>query len=276
MNTCNKIVNGLWIGSALRPIEQLTIRSFLAHGHVFALWTYQEVQNVPEGTIVKDANEIIQENDVFSYAHVNQFGHGKGSYAGFSDLFRYKLLFDKGGIWVDMDIVCLQPFDIKVDYFFRWHHKTKAVGNILKCPKGSPIMEWCYQQAKEQISSENKDWMLPLRILNDGIVQFELESYIKNVSNADSWPLVTRYLKKKGAQPNQDIIAIHWMNEEWRRLKIPTDKFYDKSLLGRLLAKHNIPFKRLTGLDLFRYKYKLGRVNYTIVNLPFKLKELFN
>jgi hypothetical protein len=31
---------------------------------------------------------------------------GKGTYAGFSDLFRYKMLFDRGGWWVDTDVVC--------------------------------------------------------------------------------------------------------------------------------------------------------------------------
>ncbi len=53
------IIQSLWIGSRLSTMEKLCIVSFIKQGHAFHLYTYGEVAEVPQGTIVKDANEII-------------------------------------------------------------------------------------------------------------------------------------------------------------------------------------------------------------------------
>jgi hypothetical protein len=108
MTEDNKIVHGLWVGSELSALELLSIKSFLFHGHEFHLWLYESIQTpLPDGVIVQDANKILAKKHVFRYKNKSNFGHGKGSLAGFSDIFRYKLLYDKGGWWADMDITCL-------------------------------------------------------------------------------------------------------------------------------------------------------------------------
>ncbi len=38
------VFQSLWIGAELSAMEQLSIRSFLANGHEFHLYTYQERQ----------------------------------------------------------------------------------------------------------------------------------------------------------------------------------------------------------------------------------------
>jgi hypothetical protein len=103
------IVHGLWINGNMTSLELLTIHSFIDHGYEFHFWTYnQSIQDLPQSVLLKDANEIIPTKEVFQYSNENQFGHGKGSYAGFSDIFRYKLLYEYGGWWTDMDITCLK------------------------------------------------------------------------------------------------------------------------------------------------------------------------
>jgi hypothetical protein len=97
----------LWIGERLSTLERLSIASFLANGHPVHLYTYGPVAGVPEATQIRDANEILTRELIFR----NPPGFGEGSFAGFSNLFRYKLLLDRGGIWCDCDIVCLRPFD---------------------------------------------------------------------------------------------------------------------------------------------------------------------
>ncbi len=96
-------IQSLWIGSPLSKLEQLTIQSFIAHGHEFHLYVYDDVQGVPDAAVVKDGNEILPAAEVFRDDH--------NSVASFSDWFRFALLTHKGGYWVDMDIVCLKPFD---------------------------------------------------------------------------------------------------------------------------------------------------------------------
>jgi hypothetical protein len=92
----------LWIGDRLSSIEALSMRSFLFFGHPVELYSYTEIEGVPPGVVQLDANRIVDERGVFS---VN------GSYALFSDYFRFQLLLNQGGIWADSDLVCLKPFD---------------------------------------------------------------------------------------------------------------------------------------------------------------------
>jgi len=97
----------LWIGERLSTLERLSIASFRANGHPVHLYTYGPVAGVPEGTEIRDAAEVLTRDLIFR----NPPGFGEGSFAGFSNLFRYKLLLDRGGIWCDCDVVCLRPFD---------------------------------------------------------------------------------------------------------------------------------------------------------------------
>src|SRR4029077_9309329 len=85
-------------------MERLCITSFLQNGHPFHLYVYQPIEGVPDGTVVLDANQILPSSRVFKYKDHD-------TYAGFSNFFRYKLLCEKGGWWVDADTVCLQPFE---------------------------------------------------------------------------------------------------------------------------------------------------------------------
>ncbi len=113
----NVVVNGMWVGAHLSLMELLTLKCFVDHGHRFLLWTYGQIpqDELPEGVELRDASSIIPAREVFSYRR----GPHAGSYAGFSDIFRYNLLHDRGGWWVDMDVACLKSFDFPEPYVFR-------------------------------------------------------------------------------------------------------------------------------------------------------------
>jgi hypothetical protein len=258
-------INSLWIGESLSPLEQLTIKSFLSQGHQFTLWTYEQVDNIPTGTDVRSADEIIPESMVFRYNNPSYLGHGQYSYAGFSDLFRYKLLYEKGGCWTDMDITCLRPLIINEPFLFRHHHKSGAIGNLMYCLEGSEIMLWCYEQSVKRIHAENRDWMLPVNILNEGIKKFVLSSYVRKISNNDSFPVVAGLLQNKTPDPEWQII--HWMNEEFRRVGIPKDRFLKDSILDKLLSFYSIPHQQFRGWETVLYKIKLSLPYYAGINI---------
>ena len=238
MKDDNKIIHGLWIGKDLSPVELLCISSFIANGHEFHLWAYDNIETeLPAGVILEKASDIIPKERVFCYRHFNQFGHGKGSYAGFSDIFRYKLLYEKGGWWVDMDVTCLKPFNFNEPYVFRVHQVLPVVGNIMKCPAGSELMKLCYDQAIKQIDENNTDWHKPIQILNDNIKKLGLNDYIKYLSNQDKWSVVRKFLVMDKRIP-VDWYAIHWINEEWRRNKLNKNRLYKNSALGNLYEKY--------------------------------------
>jgi hypothetical protein len=101
-------MQGLWIGTELSALERLSIASFLEHGHEYHLYVYGDVRNVPEGTTIKDGGEILPASLIFQYREHKSF-------SAFANFFRYKLLLENGGWWVDADTICLRPFDVDRD-----------------------------------------------------------------------------------------------------------------------------------------------------------------
>lgn len=90
-------VHMFWAYGNLSKLECLSIRSYLYHNYNLILWTYGEIKNIPEGVEVRDAREILPESRVFL--------NNAGSYASFSDLFRYSILNKFGGMWSDTDVI---------------------------------------------------------------------------------------------------------------------------------------------------------------------------
>ena len=263
----NRIVHGLWIGKTLSILELLTINSFIANGHKFWLWTYQPLDNkVPNNVILKDANEIIPENKVFSYRNRNQYGHGKGSYAGFSDIFRYALLYKYGGWWTDMDVTCLKPLNFSEPYVFRSHHIFHVVGNLIKCPANSALMENCLQEAKSNINSENRNWNKPLEILNNNIIKYKLQKYIHYLCPPDQWRVIRKFLKNN-VTLSDEYFAIHWINEEWRRLKLNKTTVIYNSYFYQLLKKYNIKLERSKCIKKIIFQYKLSLIHSVLTIL---------
>jgi len=136
LNSNNRIVQGLWIGSALSVMERLSISSFLKNGHDYHLYTYNDLPNVPAGTVMRDAREILPSSAIFQYKD-------RPSYAGFANFFRYKLLLERGGWWVDTDVVCLRPFDFPEEHVFSTEimfARQEVTSGIIKAPAGSEAM----------------------------------------------------------------------------------------------------------------------------------------
>ncbi|MDR2982750.1 MAG: hypothetical protein LBV12_10945, partial [Puniceicoccales bacterium] len=89
----------LWVHGELPPLAHATLRSFAANGHECALYSYDNPA-VPKGCRLLDAREILPEEEIW---------HGRnGSLACFADFFRWKLMYEKGCFWADIDIFCLK------------------------------------------------------------------------------------------------------------------------------------------------------------------------
>jgi mannosyltransferase OCH1-like enzyme len=149
-------------------------------------------------------------------------------------------LYEKGGWWVDMDVTCLQPFDIHRPYFFRSHHDLTMVGNVMKCPPKSELMRLCYEEAVATVKSDNTDWHKPIKILNRHVKESGLQGFINSgCGNPDKWDIVEEYIYGN-AEPRENYMFIHWMNEEWRTRKIDKNDIPYRSALGKLLLKYRL------------------------------------
>lgn len=258
----NKVVHGLWIGNRLSVIELLTIKSFLNNGHDFHLWTYEKIQNLPDGVTVRDASLIIPKSEII----VRKFndpvtGVGKGSVgAPFSDLFRYKLLYEYGGWWVDMDVTCLKPLQFEEPYFFRDHLLLDVIGNVMKCPEGSELMLRSWQETRSTCDENTLDWLLPNKILNKHIRELDLLKFRKKeISNRDKWPETKRYIRSLRKIP-ESWYVMHWSNEEWRMNGL--DKEYlrlKNTTLGFLMEKFGVKTDKANFIKMLKNDVKLAQ-----------------
>ncbi len=110
----------------------------------FRLYTYGELEGVPDGVELEDAAKILPENEVITYQG-DDLPEAKGTPALFANLFRYELQRQGKGIWVDCDVYCLKPFRFsQLPYVFGYQHNRTidgAVNNgVLKLPPKSAIL----------------------------------------------------------------------------------------------------------------------------------------
>lgn len=149
-------IQTLWVGQSLTRLEHLCLSSFVYHHeNSVDLYVYEPVQNVPDGVRLCDANEIIPSDEVFTYFH--------GSYAGFADLFRWKLLYERGGYWIDTDMLCIRPFDFREELVFGKEtdkygkvYWNAAVG-VLKFPALHPVCSYMLHRCKNPHDVDSHD-----------------------------------------------------------------------------------------------------------------------
>ncbi|HHP7237682.1 hypothetical protein [Longibacter sp.] len=134
-----------WYGSELGPRETLCLTSFVERGASIEVYTFDPDLTVPDGVVRRDASELYDEDDVFFY----EKGIGQGNVAAFSNLFRYRLLYERGGWWVDADILYTGEAVPEVDVFAGWETDGSICNAILKFPAGSTVMRDCMERAGE-------------------------------------------------------------------------------------------------------------------------------
>jgi len=94
-------LNSLWIGGTLPPLQRLCLASAVATGCPVRLFTYEDVDGIPEGVAVADAREVLGLDKLIRHRK-------SGSVALFSDRFRYEIIGLELGAWIDTDVLFLQ------------------------------------------------------------------------------------------------------------------------------------------------------------------------
>jgi hypothetical protein len=235
----------LWVYGKLSNLEINCVKSFLNLGYRLILWTYSDSVNAPDGVEIRDAREIIPEEMVFM--------NKRGSYAGFSDLFRYAVISKHGGLWVDTDVVALiGPDDIPKDKFLVTEkipneENLLINGNVIFNP--APVVGDVIDLALSYALKFNKNDVLGDEIgpsLLMAIVSIYPGHGFKimapEFANPINWwdcpfPFITPDFKL-----NQRYGFIHLFNESWRQTN--TDK--------------NLEFPRGSLMDLISRRLEIG------------------
>ena len=114
------IVNGFWFGE-LGEVQQKCIDSWENNGYEFKLWDES------------NCDWIVSTDEYFTYKH----GHSKGTPVAFSNLFRAELLFQQGGLYVDLDMLCLKPYEFNkrlTPLVEQYGHKDYVLPKEYFCP----------------------------------------------------------------------------------------------------------------------------------------------
>ena len=195
-------------------MEQLSISSFLANGHAYHLYTYEEVRNVPAGAELMNAEDILPRASAFQYT-------GIPSWAGFANFFRYRLLLEKGGWWADTDLICLAPFAFETDYVFSSQFSLgRQMVNIgaIKCPPGSEVMQynWNVCQSKDPSKlywGETGPELMEESVMRHGLSEFVQPWTVFCPIGFREWREV---LDADAPKLEDETVAVHLWHEMWR------------------------------------------------------------
>lgn len=129
------VFNSLWVGPRLKYLERLCLQSAVACGHHFVLWSYEpdRLKDVPAGVELRDAAEVMPRDRMASYS-------GNGYVSLGANLWRYEMLAQDLGFWVDMDLIFLKPFDFAQPYVFGWQSHGLVNNAVIGAPADSPLV----------------------------------------------------------------------------------------------------------------------------------------
>jgi len=226
----NEVIQGLWIGPELSVMEQLSIASFLQNGHEYHLYVYDEVKNVPAGAVIKDASRILPAASIFQYKY-------QASYAGFANFFRYKLLLERGGWWIDTDVICLKHFDFADEYVFssEFDERREMISSgVIKVPAGSGVMAYAWKVCEQKDPAELMWGETGPRLMTEAVKRCSLEDYAKapQVFSPLQYTEWHRVLEPEAqGLIDEDSYAIHLWNEMWRATGQDKNATYDHNCL---------------------------------------------
>ena len=114
-------------------MEQMCLRSFLAIGYDAHLYVYGPVEGISRRRSGDGRLGDFSPDQIFRQGP----GYGEGSYATFSDRFRYYLLLKMGGWWFDLDFEALRLKPEPADLLLHPNGIANLVNTLLVVPYGA-------------------------------------------------------------------------------------------------------------------------------------------
>lgn len=244
-------VNTMWIGNKLNPIGRLSIQSWLNCGYKVNLHLYDKLDEEilsHHNIVVKDANKIM-----------NMEGLDKDKILPFSDAWRYKFLYECGGLWCDTDIVMLEQFPnneeimiaseatLQAGTFKSFRVYASQICVLRFPPKDELIEDVLLRLKRKRTKSIGVDNM---RIFQRAVCDsYFYDEFVQHYNffaplhwfNAKEAYYDTDYKTKYAVEQDsndkmlRNAFSIHlWNNISVKKYKIDFDKIKDKSLFKRL------------------------------------------
>ena len=229
-----------WAKGPMSRLEYLCMKSFVDQNYRLLVWSYDDSLEIPEKAILRDANKVVDESKLF----LNR----RGSYAGFSDYFRYKVLNRFGGLYADTDVIAVRPAQElpKKQFLVTEHTRKKAFnryinGNVIYNPnpqKGNVIdLALAYTR---RFPKDDVEWAEIGPDLLSAIVHiyprhdFEIQPPVF-ANPLAWWECPQKLLTDDSDGLSEKSFFLHCYNEMWREAGIDKNKAVLQQ--GTLLSK---------------------------------------
>jgi hypothetical protein len=229
-------MQSFWYGQ-VTTMERLSVASFLAHGHEVHVYAYDELTGLPSGATVKDAAEVIPPR---RRRRGGVYRDDRGSFSSYANMFRYKLLLERGGWWIDLDVVCLKPFEFDQEYVFATEPDRTIANAVFRVPPDSAVMAYVYRRCLE-LGNERKRWgTTGPRLLREGVEQLGLQGFAVDpaVFVPIDWPDWKRSLEPgREWRFAPETHSVHLWNSLWAKAGYDRDAAYPATSLYEALKR---------------------------------------
>jgi hypothetical protein len=155
------------------------------------------------------------------------------------------MLLETGGWWVDMDTVCLKPFDFPADYVISSEMcRGAAVMDLaaLRVPPGSALAQYMWDVCEAKDPGRLRWGETGPRLLAEAVRHCGLEEFIQPVEtfcpvDYEDWESV---ILRGDLELEPGAFAIHLWNEMWRDSATDKDCVYPAHCLySKLKARYS-------------------------------------
>ena len=141
------VVRCFWHG-AFSPYEAVCLSSFVTAGIAVELFSEAPIAGLPVGVTRRNAREIL-DRDVAVYRH--EFDGPSPSLH--SNHFRYALLEQSGGWWIDTDVMLMAASLPAVDMFVARQSDHELNGSAMRFPPGHPLIRAARERTADVLDS---------------------------------------------------------------------------------------------------------------------------
>lgn len=204
---------------------------------------YDDIDNIPSGVTISDANNILPESEVWYYKK----GFNKGSPSGFSNHFRYKFLYERGGCWTDTDIVMDRSSDHLPDmwdYYFisQWSKPLRRqqvtssfiCTRIKKAPIFKSLVDYCKSRNIDRVIHGETGPDILDKIVN----KYSLDKYVLHYDAFQSIDYDEIEKIFTSGVLKYELIGMHLCDSVWNEKGYTLDMAEKSSVMNYFIKKY--------------------------------------
>lgn len=236
-------LSSFWFGPKLTWVELLSLSSAAALSSQVTLYSYSGEGEKLDRVANRDARIVLPRSQVFENPRQ------PGTFAGFSNIFRYELIANRDEIWFDLDVVFTDWSVPSSGYVMGYENSKGTVnGAVLGAPIGSAFSRKLQEKSRLIDRSKLRWGQLGPSLITECVKELDLWSHVLPrekfyaIPPESIWRLWAPSEKDSLVLATQESAAIHLWNEVLRTVAPEIRQFQParSSFLGELIHRYGI------------------------------------